>query len=191
MPLSPHNTELYELGRGILSVAVWSGGAPGSYVDVGNCPRFEYEVAIEMLDHRESRGGVRSLDKQAVLEAGYTLSFDLDEIAATNLERFIMGEIDGSDPYLVHALTTAGTQREYAVKFVQDNQEGENKTYEFWKCKLNPGGAMSIIGDDWSIMPFSGTGLSDDALHPSSPYFDVRYHSTTTTSSSSTTTTTS
>lgn len=189
MPLSPHNTELYELGRGIMSIAVWSGGAPGAYSDVGNCPRFEFEVTEETIDHKESRGGLRTMDKQATLEAGYTLSFDLDEIAASNMEKYIRGDIDDSNPYKIHALTTDGTQREFAVKFVQDNQEGENKTFEFWRCKLMPGGAHSVIGDDWNILPFNGTGLSDDSNHPTSPYFDVTYHSTTTSTSTTTTTT--
>lgn len=190
MPLSPHNTELYELGRGILYIATWSGGAPGAYSDVGNCPRFDFEVTTEDLQHKESRGGVRSTDKEAVLEAGYTLSFDLDELAASNMAKYVQGDVDDSNAYKIHALTTAGTQREFAVKFVQDNQEGENKTFEFWRCKLKPGGASSVISDDWNVLPFSGSGLSDDTNHPTSPYFDVTYHSTTTTSSSSTTTTT-
>ena len=192
MPLSAHNTENYELGRGILYVAEWSGGAPGAYVDVGNCMRFEFELIEEVLPHKESRGGVRKVDKEATLEAGYNLSFDLDELAIDNLEIFIRGEVDGSNAYLLHALTTTGLNREYAVKFIQNNQEGNNKTYEFWKCKLKGNGASSIIGDDWAMLPFTGTGLADTDLHSSSPYFDVRYHSTTTTTttSSSTTTTT-
>jgi len=190
MPLSPHNTELHELGRGKLYIAEWSGGSPGSYEEVGNCPRFEFEVTEESLPHKESRGGIRTQDKIATIEAGYTLSFDLDEIAAANLAKYVRGEVDASDPYLIHGVTTDGLNKEYAVKFVQDNQEGPNKTLEFWKCKLKPGGAYSVIGDDWSVLPFSGEGLSDKTNHPSSPYFDVKYHSTTTTSSSTTTTTT-
>lgn len=189
MPLSPHNVELYELGRGIISIAEFSGGAPGAYSDVGNCPRFELEVTEESIQHRESRGGVRTIDKIASLEAGYTLSFDLDEIAADNLAKYVRGEVDGSDPYLVHGVTTAGLQKEFAVRFVQENQEGENKTFDFWRCKLTPGGAASLIGDEWTLLPFSGEGLSDDTNHPTSPLFDVRYHSTTTTSSTTTTTT--
>jgi len=194
MPLSPHNTELYELGRGILSIAEWSGGSPGAYTDVGNCPRFEFEVTEEVITHMESRGGLRSTDKEATLEAGYTLSFDLDEIAASNMANYVRGEVDGSNPYKIHGITTAGLQKEFAVKFAQNNQEGENKTFEFWRCKLKPGGAHSVIGEDWGMLPFSGQGLSDDVNHSESPYFDITYASTTTTStttSSSSTTTTS
>lgn len=190
MPLSPHNTELYELGRGILSIAEWSGGGPGAFTDVGNCPRFEYEVTEEVIEHKESRGGVRTTDKEATLEAGYTLSFDLDEIAASNIARYVRGEIDGSNAYIIHGITTAGLQKEFAVKFVQDNQEGENKTYEFWRAKLKPGGAHSVIGEDWGLLPFAGTGLADDTNHPTSPYFDITFASTTTTSTTTSTTTT-
>ncbi|MBW2066894.1 MAG: hypothetical protein JRJ03_18445, partial [Deltaproteobacteria bacterium] len=106
MPLSPHNTELHELGRGKLYIAEWSGGSPGSYEEVGNCPRFEFEVTEESLPHKESRGGIRTQDKIATIEAGYTLSFDLDEIAAANLAKYVRGEVDASDPYLIHGVTT-------------------------------------------------------------------------------------
>lgn len=188
MPLAtPHNTELYELGRGTMYIAEWSGGGPGEYTDVGNCPRLEMEVTEESLAHKESRGGVKSQDKVVTLEAGYTLSFDLDEIAAINFAKYIRGELDGNT---IHAITPTGLNKEYAIRFIQDNQTGPNKTFNFWRCKLKPGGAYSAISDEWSILPFSGEGLSDYTNHPNSPYFDVTYHTTTTTTTTTTSTTT-
>jgi hypothetical protein len=48
MSLSP-SVENYVLGRGVLSAAEWSGGAIGSYVDMGNAPTFEVELTLETL----------------------------------------------------------------------------------------------------------------------------------------------
>ena len=78
---TPHDTELYTLGRGILSIAEWSGAGPGEYSDVGNCPRFEVNLTEEQLEHFSHRSGLKTKDKVVTLEVGYSLSFDLDEIS--------------------------------------------------------------------------------------------------------------
>ena len=186
MPESP-STELLTLGKGIVSVAEWSGGAPGTFRDVGNAPEFNVELVVETLDHFSSRSGARKKDKQAIIERGYKLAWNLDEMGKKNLEMYVMGTISGRT---LHGLSDAGVAREYAVRFVSDNPEGPDARWEFWKCKIKPGGAVSLISDEWMGLPFAAEGLADDTLHASSPYFDVMYSTTTTTSSTTTTTTT-
>ena len=66
MPVKSPSTTLYQLGKGIVYIAEWSGATPpdpGDYEDVGNSPRFEVEVSEEKLDHFSSRSGVRLKDK--------------------------------------------------------------------------------------------------------------------------------
>lgn len=183
MPPSNPNTELYTLGRGVLYIAEFSGGAPGEYVDAGNCPEFNYEVSIEELIHYSSRSDARSKDKIAVLEKGYTCNFSLDELSDANLARHSMGEINGSR---IYALTQTG--KEYALRFKQDNPEGPNRVYEFWRCKIKPNGASGLISSEWMTLPHVAEGLKDQTNHPESPFFDV--YNTTTTSTTTTTTTT-
>lgn len=184
MPESP-NTDLLTLGKGVVSVAEWSGGAPGSYRDIGNAPAFNVEIIIEMLEHFTSRQSSKMKDKEVVVQRGYTLNFDLDEIGFKNLEMFLMGTKDGNT---IHGLTDAGVTREYAVKFVSNNPEGPNGTWEFWKCKIKPNGAASLIGDEWMTLPHVAEGLADTTNHATSPYFDVRYTTTSTTTTTTTTT---
>lgn len=186
MPPTNPSTELYTLGKGVISIAEWSGGSASEYSDVGNAPEFNVEITIEELNHFSSRSGARSKDKTATLEKGYKINFSLDEKSEGNLARFLMGTLDG---HTIHALTATG--KEYAIKFKADNPEGPNDTWEFWKCKLRPAGAVALIGEEWMTLSHSGEGLSDVANHPESPYFDVTGTSTTTTTTSSTTTTTS
>lgn len=181
------STTLYTLGRGILSMEEWSGSTPPvSYTDVGNCPRMEVEVTEEKLDHFSSRTGLRQKDKTVVLETGYTLNFDLDEISVRNMQAYLKATLSGGNVLLANMVT----DREYALKFVSDNPVGPNEVWEFWRVELSPNGAFSLIGEEYSTLSFTGEGLSDATNHPTSTFFTVTFGTTTTTTSSSTTTTT-
>jgi len=178
MPIQSPSTQLYTLGKGVVSIGEWSGDTPPvAYEDVGNSPSFTVEVTEEKLDHFSSRQGTRLKDKSVVLETGYVLAFDLDEISVANLARFLKATLSGSNVLL------ANTQldKEYAVKFVSANPYGENQTWEFWKVQLSPAAAFNLIADEWSLMSFTGEGLADTNNHSSSPFFNVTFATTTTT----------
>jgi hypothetical protein len=177
--ISSPSPQLYSLGRGIVSIGEWNGTTPpdgGSYIDVGNSPRFEVEVTEEKLEHFSSRSGTRLKDKVVILETGYTLNFDLDEISVENLKIFLKGTLSG---YVISA--NQALDREYALKFVSDNPVGPNEKWEFWRVQLSPGGAFNLIADEWSTLSFTGDGLADSENHATSPFFTVTYASTTTT----------
>lgn len=178
MPASSPSTTLYTLGKGIVSIGEWSGTTPPvSLTDVGNSPRFNVEVTEEKLDHFSSRSGAREKDESVTLETGYTLDFDLDEVSILNLKMFLRGTLSGAN--VIRA--NQALDKEYALEFASDNPAGPNESWEFWRCQLKPGGAFSLISDDWSILTFAGDGLSDNANHASSPFFDVTFATTTTT----------
>jgi hypothetical protein len=189
MPLIPHNTELYLVGKGILYIAEWSGTTPPTdptdYEDVGNCTSFECEPMQERLEHYSSRSGYRTRDKYPIIETKYSLTFDLDEFAAKNMNRFLAGTLSANE-----VLALQGANLEYALKFISDNPTGPNFVARMWKVVLSSNGAMQWIGDDWAIMSFTGEGLADTANHASSPYITVTYVTTTTTTTTSSTTST-
>jgi hypothetical protein len=178
--ISSPSPQLYSLGRGILSIGEWNGTTPptypGGFVDVGNCPRFEVEVTEEKLEHFSSRSGTRLKDKVVILETGYTLNFDFDEISVENLKVFLKGTLSG---YVISA--NQALDREYAVRFVSDNPVGPNEKWEFHRTQLSPGGPFNLISDEWGTLTFAGDGLADTANHATSPFFTVTYASTTTT----------
>lgn len=182
MVLDPHDIELYSVGKGILSIAVFSGTAPGTYEDVGNCTSLEVEPTVERLPHYSSRSGFRKKDKNPTISQEYTVNFTLDEIAAKNLQKFLLGDLTGN---VVTALMNA--DQEYALKFVTDNPTGPNQTWNFWKCTLSPNGAMQLIGEDWMVMEFTAEGLADVLNQAASPYITVTYVTTTTTTTTTTT----
>ena len=187
MPITANpSTTLYTLGKGVLEIAEWN-GSPGAYADVGNCPSMNVLVEEEVLEHYSSRSGTRVKDKEVTLEVGYTAEFDLDEVSVNNLKMFLRGTLSATG-HKIHAAQALAT--EYAVKFTSDNAAGPNEIWEFWKAKIKPRGAFSLIGEDWSTMEFTLEGLADTANHATSPYFDVTFVTTTTTTTSSSTTTT-
>jgi hypothetical protein len=172
--LTAHNTELYEIGGGILYVAPWEGTTPPEeedYVDVGNCPSFSYELKVDKLEHKSSRGQTRVVDKRVIIETGYTLKFQLDEPSAANFARWCKGELEGS---VVHGLVAP--LQEFAVRLVTDNYTGENKIYDFWRCELGGTGGINLIDlEKFKTMDFEGMGLDDSDNHADSPLYDVTF----------------
>jgi hypothetical protein len=137
----------------------------------------EVEVTEDRLEHFSRREGLREKDKEVILETGYTLSFDLDEISVFNLKMFLKA----SQPSSLVLYANTVLDQEYAVKFVSDNPVGPNETWTFWRTKLSPSGPFNLISDEWSVMSFSGEGLTDTANHPLSKFFTVTFATTTTT----------
>ena len=182
MSLTSPSTTLYTLGSGILQIALWSGGVPGAYEDLGNAPSVELTLALEEKEHKESRSAAKSVDKSIVVERGYNVKFTLDEISTANLRRWVMGSGSGSN---ISGLLA--TDDEFSLKFKADNAAGPNRIYEFHRCSIRPDGGLALIGDDWQGMSYTAKGLKDAANNPSSPYFDI---TSTTTSTMTTTTTT-
>lgn len=177
------DTALYQLGKGILEIAEWSGGAPGVYADVGNCPAFNVQVTEEKLAHYSSRTNVRLKDKEVVLESGYTAEFDLDEVSVLNLKMFLKATTESG--HILHA--NQALDREYALRFTSDNAAGRNERWNLWRLTLSPRGAFNLISDDWSMLEFTGEGLADSVNHSTSPYFDVTFITTTSTTTTTTT----
>lgn len=184
MPIQNSSVELYQLGKGIVSIGAWVGTTPpGSLADVGNSPAFDVEVTEEKLEHKSSRSGTSKTDKTVITEAGYTINFTLDEVSVENIARYLAGTIAGTN--VVRANQALGT--EFAIKFVSDNPIGLNATWEFHKVTLASNGAFPLIGDEFSEIAFTGTGLEDVANNPNSTFFTVTFATTTTTTTTTTT----
>lgn len=176
-PRTAPNVDNYMIGKGVLQIAKWNGGVVGSYADVGNCPKFEYELTEQSLEHFSSQSGLKEQDAETVIQTGYNVNFTLDEIAVENLRMFLKGTMSGTR--IIYA--NQNVNQLYALKFTSDNPVGPNCNYEFWKCKLTPNGAFSLISDEYTSMSFSGKGLADKANHSTSPFFTATFDTTTST----------
>lgn len=163
-----HNTDDYTIGKGILSIATYTNGVVGTYEDMGNAPSIEVEPSVERLPHYSSRTGYRTKDKNPIIQTDYTLRFDLDEIGAANLTRFLMGTRSGVNIYALQA-----ADAEFALKFVSDNPTGPNKTMYCHRVTIKPAGPMALVSEEWATLSFECEGLSDVVGNPSSPYITV------------------
>jgi hypothetical protein len=186
----PHSTKNYTVLKGIFSIALFANGVPGVYSDMGNAVTAEYEPVLERLPHYSNRSGFRTKDANPVISTEYNLRITLDEFAAVNLKKYLMGATAGLGIQMLDDV-----DKEYAVRFIEDNPRGPNKTWNFWKGTIGPNGALQLVGDGtaWAVMEMLFTGLADTGNHPESPYGTVTYMSgeTSTTTSTTTTTTTS
>ncbi|MDA3788077.1 MAG: hypothetical protein PF503_06245 [Desulfobacula sp.] len=204
---APHSTGNYvPSGRGIMYIAPWSGDTPptypgtapsqyptakdiieelGDFVDVGNAPSFDIEPVTENRPHISSRSGLNFKDFNPITTLEYNLNFSLDEIAAVNLNMFLLGELDATSG-IIAGLSGAG--KEYAVVFIGNNPIGPNANSYFRKVTIKPNGPFQLIGDEYLTMTYLGEGLADSANHAASPYFDYKFVTTTTTSTTTTTT---
>ena len=168
---NPHSTSNYAIGKGKLEIAEFISGAPGTYKDVGNCPKFEMEPVVERLPHYSSITGFRTKDKNPIIQTEYTVAFDLDEMAATNMARYMMGTL--TEGMQVYGLQD--TDKEFALRFTSDNPAGPNQVWDLWKVTLTPSGPIQLIGEEWMLMSYSGEGLADTVNQSESPYFTVDY----------------
>lgn len=180
---SPDN---YTIGKGIAYIAELTADVPGPFTDLGNCPRFEYELTEETLPHDSSRYKVKEEDADITIKTGYSLSMVLDEISSKNMQLFLRGSLVNT----TRILAMKDLAKRYAIKFVSDNSSGPDYVVQFHKVKLTPNGAFSLIGDDFTTLSFTGKGLANRVSHPESPFFDHAFVLPTTTTTTSTTTTT-
>lgn len=91
MAKSP-STNNYTLGKGVLYFDRFdANGARQGWSDLGNCPSFSVQPAIETLDHYSSREGLREKDKSVNISVSNTARFTLDEYSAENLALAVLG----------------------------------------------------------------------------------------------------
>ena len=164
------SVENYTLGGGIVYAALWDGTTPpeeADYFDLGNAPAFGYTVSISKYEHKSSRVGSLEIDKSLVKEKGYTITFTLDEPTLDNLALFVKGTISGSYIYALE-----NPNQEVAIRFVSDNDYGENVILDAWRMSIDPNGEFSEISIETAKeMKFTCTGLSDVANHPTNRWF--------------------
>ena len=166
------NVTNYSIGKGMLYIAPYS--ANPVYVAVGNCPTVTVEHKVDRLEHFSSMAGIRTRDAYPVVQVGYTVTFETDEICAENLTRFVLGTNNGDNISALDAVDL-----DYCLKFVEDKEIGDiNRTYEFSKCKVGPNGAGALVSEEWGVLSFVAEGLYD-ASNVGKEWYEIRWTSTT------------
>lgn len=88
------NTADYLLGRGIISFSAIDGttGLPSTgYRDLGNCPDFTITLTVETFEHKSSRGGLKTIDKEITVSQDAEIKFTIEELNHENYALFLSG----------------------------------------------------------------------------------------------------
>jgi len=160
-----HNTDLYYLGKGILSFNRLVGGSPVGYIDLGNASAFSITPAIEKLEHFSSREGIKKKDKTVITSAGLTAKFTLDEYDRDNLAMALLGTHTGGVINLLSDPTIEG-----ALRFVGSNTVGPNFQVDLWKVAIQPTAEVGLINEAWGEITFEAEVESDIENNPTQEY---------------------
>jgi hypothetical protein len=97
MALAP-NTDNYTLGKGVVYFdQINDSGVYLGERDLGNAPAFNFNIALEKLQHFSSRGGLKAKDKEIISQVTPGIAFTLDELSKENMALLTMGDITEVD----------------------------------------------------------------------------------------------
>jgi hypothetical protein len=149
MPASP-DVQNYHIGKGIVSFQE-AGGS--TFTDLGNCPSFVYSPAVEKKEHFSSREGVKTKDFTAITQLAATVKFTLDEITATNLAFFALGDVDTTVPGTITINGLSKAEFTGDLKVVGTNDIGQKVDFTA-TVSFVPSGDFSFItdSDDFSTI---------------------------------------
>jgi len=149
MPASP-DVQNYHIGKGIVSFQEEGGS---TFTDLGNAPSFVYSPTVEKKEHFSSREGIKTKDFTAITQVGATVKFTLDEITATNLAFFALGEVDTTVPGAITINGLSKTEFTGDIKVVGTNDIGQKVDFVA-TVSFVPSGDFSFITDedDFSVI---------------------------------------
>ena len=149
MPASP-DVQNYHIGKGIVSFQEEGGS---TFTDLGNAPSFVYSPTVEKKEHFSSREGIKTKDFTAITQVGATVKFTLDEITATNLAFFALGEVDTTVPGAITINGLSKTEFTGELKVEGSNDIGQKVDFTA-TVSFVPSGDFSFITDedDFSVI---------------------------------------
>ena len=140
--------DLY-IGKGILSFTP-DGGVKR---DLGEVDTFAVTPALEKIEKKGNRAGVKSTVRTVIVEKSATFNFVMSEFSVENLALGMLGELD-----------TAGTTLDIfklsevkgALEYVGTNDIGPRFTVLLPNVSITPQGEVGFITDEWGTLEVSG-----------------------------------
>lgn len=155
MPAAPH-IDNYYIGKGVV---YWTPEG-GVERDLGNVPEFEFTPELEKLAHFSSRQGVRTKDREVVIEKSATLRIVMEEWSLQNLVMALMGsapvaDVDGNNTFNLLAVDEVRGQ----IRFEGANSVGPQVTITLPLVAFTPSSSIIPISDEWGSLEVSGDVL--------------------------------
>lgn len=130
------------------------------WVDIGNCPTFEFQPEVTKLEHFSSRSGIRERDHSVVTEKKGTLNITMDEWSVENISLAVLGTTTGSAGSSVTEIFDSSSVMAQ-VKLTMSNDVGKKYEWYFKNVSFNPNNTVSIISDTWGELQITGDVSAD------------------------------
>lgn len=161
--LASPNVQNYAVLKGNLYFTQTGGG---SRRHLGNCTAFNFEPAVDVLDHYSSMTGVKTKDFTATLQKSATVTFTLEEMTLKNFQLALFGGAIAGD-----ADTTNGGLQGFDIlvnssingvlELEGSNDVGPQYLLTLPSVNLRPNSGIDFIGDDdWANMELTGDVLA-------------------------------
>lgn len=111
---------------------------------LGNIVTSEITPEVTYVDHFTSSNGKRVKDKTAAVTSMIRVGFTFDEMNPSNLSKFFMGNLVGSDIQVLQ-----NTLDEGCANLVVKTDIGQDLTYVIPKCAIRPDGALNLADEAW------------------------------------------
>lgn len=144
-------------------------GVGGTKRHMGNCTQFDFEPAVNTLDHFSSMTGIKTKDFSEALEKSATLLLTLEEITLSNLQIALLGDTIAGDPVTAtsegHGLMgfeiLANALVNGKVEIIGSNTVGPKYQIILPSVNFIPSKAISFMGDsNWASIELKGDVLA-------------------------------
>ena len=157
MPAAPH-IDNYYIGKGRV---FWTPEG-GVERDLGNVPELEFSPDLEKLAHYSAREGVRTKDREVVVEKSATLRVVMEEWSVDNLVMALMGDTPATDATtgVTSFNLLAANEVRGAIRFEGANSVGPQVTIRLPLVSFTPSSSINPISDEWGGLEVNGDVLA-------------------------------
>lgn len=127
----------YYIGTGILT---WTPAGSNTPVDLGNCPKFEFDPKVTMIAHYSSRLGRKAKDDQRITVMEPEVTLTLDEWTQENLAMALIGSQNGNTVNIMDLTDVRGS-----LVFTGANAVGPKKQVTLPLVMFTPTGKLEFI----------------------------------------------
>lgn len=142
---------------------VTDGSVTASYqdwVDIGNCPVFEFQPETTKLEHYSSRSGIKERDLTVITEKKGTLNITMDEWSVTNIALAVLGTTTGTAGSSVTEIFDSASVLAQ-VKMTMTNDVGKTFEWYFKNVSFTPNNTVSLISEEWGQLQITGDVSAD------------------------------
>lgn len=128
----------------------------GARTDLGNVSGFSLTPEVEKLPHYSSRSGVKTKDREVVVQKTNTITMVLEEMTALTFRLALLGtQGTDTDGNIVIEVDDTDLLRGL-LEFEGTNEVGPKWNFNFPSVAISPSGAIDLISEEWAAIEVTG-----------------------------------